>query len=94
MVSITSGSSIDVLVPSLVSSFGADRKGISRFTSCIPGRLWIGVFIYLFLRNMGAGVAKISEIFYVYHGARSHRWDQARSASAKNQEDGSGQRIG
>ena len=33
-------------------------KGISRFSSCISASFWIGLFIYLFLRKVLAGVAK------------------------------------
>src|SRR5205823_11962969 len=58
MLSVVSGSLIEILVCSFVSSFGADRKGVSRFSSCISGPLWIGLFIYLFLRRVLAGVAK------------------------------------
>jgi len=58
MLSIVSGSLIEILAPSVVSFFGADRKGISRFSSCISGALWIGLFIYLFLRKVFPGVAK------------------------------------
>ena len=58
MLSILSGSLIDVLVPSFVSSSGADRKGISRLSSCVSASFWIGLFIYLFLRKVLAGVAK------------------------------------
>ncbi len=62
MLSIVSGSLIDVLVPSFVSSSGADRKGISRLSSGISASSWMGSFIYLFLRKIGAGVAKDFEI--------------------------------
>ena len=58
MLSVVSGSLIEILVCSFVSSFGADRKGVSRFSSCISGPLWIGLFIYLFLRRVLADVAK------------------------------------
>ncbi len=58
MVSIVSGSLIDVIVLSFVLSLGADRKGISRLSCCISGPLWIGLFIYLFLRKVLPGVAK------------------------------------
>ena len=58
MLSILSGSLIDVLVPSFVSSSSADRKGISRLSSCVSASFWIGLFIYLFLRKVLAGVAK------------------------------------
>jgi hypothetical protein len=42
----------------LVSSFAVDVKGISRFNSCISAPLWIGLFIYLFLRKILPGMAK------------------------------------
>jgi hypothetical protein len=58
MLSILSGSLIDVLVPSFVLSSSADRKGISRLSSWVSASFWIGLFIYLFLRKVSAGVAK------------------------------------
>lgn len=58
-----SGSLIEILVRSFVSSFGADRKGASRFSSCISGPLWIGLFIYLFLRKILLGAAKVLKSF-------------------------------
>jgi len=57
MLSILSGSLIDVL-PSFVSSSSADEKGISRLSSWVSASFWIGLFIYLFLRKVSAGVAK------------------------------------
>jgi hypothetical protein len=64
MLSIASGSLIDIFVRSFVSSFGVDVKGISRFSSCISGSLWIGLAIYLFFRKILAGVAKRFENLY------------------------------
>jgi len=58
MLSILSGSLIDVLVSSLVSSSSADGKDISRLSSCVSASFWLVLFIYLFLRKVLAGVAK------------------------------------
>ena len=58
MLSIVSGSLIEILVPSVVSSFGAELNGFSRFSSWISDPLWLVLFIYLFLRKVFPGVAK------------------------------------
>ena len=58
MLSIVSGSLIDILVPSIVSSFGAELNGFSRFSSWISDPLWLGLFIYLFIRKFLPGMAK------------------------------------
>ena len=51
MVSAVSGSPIEIRVPSFVSSMGADPKGSSHSSSCMSAPLWIGLAIYLFLRE-------------------------------------------
>src|SRR5690349_1767770 len=58
MLSIVSGSLIDKRIPSVVWTFGGAVKDFRRFSVCISGSLWIGLFIYLFLRKVLAGVAK------------------------------------
>jgi hypothetical protein len=58
MLSIVSGSLIEILVPSVVSSLGAELNGFSRFSSWISDPLWLVLFIYLFIRKVLRGVAK------------------------------------
>jgi hypothetical protein len=58
MVSIVSESLIEILVLSFVSSSGAEVSGFARFSSWISRPLWLGLFIYLFIRKFLPGVAK------------------------------------